>query len=89
MSTEAPRPGRSYCSAVDSYDCLAPAGMRTGMGHAALPGVRRADLLTCGYCQEPVCNNCQSEVDGKPVCLGHDEQELVWWLGLDREGVRA
>lgn len=76
------RPGRSYCNDVSSGDCQAPAGFRTGGGFASSPGVRRADLLTCGYCGEPVCARCSSEVDGKPVCLGHDEEELLYWMGM-------
>lgn len=76
------RPGRSTCSAVESSECEAPAGYRTGMGTYSVPGVRRADLLTCGYCEEPVCRPCSSEVDGKPVCLSHHEEELLWWMGL-------
>lgn len=76
------RPGRSFCSDVSSGACQAPAGYRTGSGTASASGVRRADLLTCGYCGEPVCRECSSEVDGKPVCLSHDETELLWWMGL-------
>lgn len=76
------RPGRSYCSSVTSNSCEAPAGLSTGGGLAGLPGVRRSDLLTCGYCGEPVCRECSSEVDGQSVCESHDEQELLWWVGV-------
>jgi hypothetical protein len=79
---DAPRPGRSYCSQVTSYQCLAPAGYRTGSGSASVTGVRRIDLLTCAYCHEPVCKNCQSEFNGEPVCEGHEPEELADWIGL-------
>lgn len=73
--------GRSYCSSVTSYECEAPAGIRGGGGYAGLPGVRRSALLTCGYCGEPVCKQCSTEVDGKPVCDSHSEGELLDWIG--------
>ena len=76
------RPGRSFCSAVESNECQAPAGVRSGAGYASMSGVRRADLLTCGYCGEPVCGPCSDEIDGKPVCLSHSEVDLMLWMGL-------
>ena len=69
------------CAAVEAYDCEAPAGFRTGSGTATSRGVKRSLLLTCGYCGEPVCSKCATEVDGKPVCLSHNENELLMWLG--------
>ena len=71
---------RGYCAAVESYECEAPAGYRTGMGSASAP--QQTGLLRCGYCGEPVCSKCSSEVDGKPVCLTHSEAELLDWMGL-------
>lgn len=76
------RRGRTYCAAVESNDCEAPAGFRTGAGHASLPGVHRDDLLVCGYCGERVCRPCSNEVDSQPVCLSHDESELMEWMDL-------
>lgn len=85
------RPGRSYCAAVESNSCQAPAGFANGMGHAALPGVRRADLLTCAYCGEPVCRACSDTMTPPeffrdqtpvPVCLSHPEDHLADWLGV-------
>lgn len=83
--------GRSYCNAVESYDCEAPAGIRTGNGVGSLPGVKRSELYTCGYCDEPVCGKC-SDVMTPPaffknqapvrVCLLHSPNELATWLGL-------
>lgn len=72
-----PRPGRSYCTPVDSYDCLAPAGFASGMGVGSCPGVRRADLHTCSYCGEPVCQNCSSDTSGLGrTCDTHSADEL-------------
>lgn len=85
------RPGRSYCSAVESYECQAPAGFRNGRGSAGLPGVRRADLLTCAYCGEPVCAKCSDTMTPPaffkdqtpvPVCLNHPDDEVAEWLGV-------
>ena len=83
--------GRSFCSDVSSQDCAAPAGLRGGMGYASLPGVKRSELHTCGYCGEPVCSACSGEMEPpaffksqRPVrvCLGHNEDELADWLGI-------
>lgn len=76
-----PRPGRSTCTSVSTYDCLAPAGYRVGSGFASAPGVRRSDLHTCGYCGEPVCNNCKTDfADAGVACDSHSEDELLDWL---------
>lgn len=78
---QAPRPGRSYCAAVENNDCLAPAGVRAGIGFARLPGVRRADLHTCGYCGEPVCHACSSDYgEAGWACDSHDPEDLLVWL---------
>lgn len=79
-----PRPGRSYCSQVTSYDCLAPAGYRSGSLLASAPGVRRMDLLTCAHCGEAVCKNCQGDFNGEPVCNAHEPEELADWIGLTK-----
>jgi hypothetical protein len=71
---------RGYCNAVESSDCEAPAGYRTGRGSVGLP--QRTGLARCGYCDEPVCGPCSTEVDGQRVCLTHDETELALWMGL-------
>lgn len=77
----APRPGRSRCDAVTSYECLAPAGYRTSSGAASVPGVRRADLHTCAYCGEPVCQNCSTSYgDLGRACDSHNEHELLDWI---------
>lgn len=70
-----PRPGRSYCCAVET-DCLAPAGIATGMGTAGMPGVRRADLYTCVLCGQPVCQNCSvvTEATRRRVCVTHNHR---------------
>lgn len=81
----------AYCSAVESYNCEAPAGYRTGRGYAALKGVRKSELLTCAYCEELVCNECVTfmvppaffaDQDPAPVGLDHSPEELADWLGL-------
>ena len=72
---------RGHCSAVTAYDCEAPAGYRAG-GGGVFSCPQKTGLLRCGYCEEPVCRRCSTEVDGKPVCATHPEEELVWWLGL-------
>ena len=77
-----PRPGRSRCDAVTSYECLAPAGYRNASGTASVPGVRRSDLHTCGYCQEPVCHNCSTQYGDKRVCDTHSEDEILDWVDL-------
>jgi hypothetical protein len=83
--------GRSFCTDVSSYECEAPAGIRTGRGTAAMPGVKRSDLHTCAYCQEAVCGACSDTMtppasfkDQSPVrvCLSHAEHELAHWLGV-------
>lgn len=71
---------RGHCSVVESYDCEAPAGISAGGRSASLP--QKTGLLRCGYCWEPVCSKCSSEVEGKPVCLSHTPEELYDWLGL-------
>jgi len=82
-----PRPGRSYCDAVWSYECLAPAGFRSGLGVGSCPGVRRSDLHTCRYCGEPVCENCSSDHDGLGrVCDSHQPEELPGWVQPDAAG---
>lgn len=80
--------GRSYCNAVEAYDCAAPAGFRNARGYAKSPGVMKSELNVCGYCLELVCTPCSSEMEdpftGKPVriCLNHGEHELADWLRL-------
>lgn len=83
--------GRSFCSAVESYDCEAPAGYRSGAGYFAASGVKRSDLHTCAYCCEPVCGPCSDTMtppaffkDQRPVrvCLSHSAEELSVWLGV-------
>lgn len=83
-----PRPGRSYCSVVET-DCLAPAGYRSGAGIASADGVRRADLHTCGYCGEPVCQRCSTDYgpDGF-ACDSHDPAELLSWIQRPRRRTR-
>lgn len=72
---------RGYCIAVESPDCEAPAGFQVGnSGYAEAP--QRTGLARCGYCGEPVCGPCSTEVDGQRVCLTHDETELALWMGL-------
>jgi hypothetical protein len=83
MSHEDPRPGRTYCTAVEDYDCLAPAGISTGAGAAGVPGVLRKDLFICGYCGEPVCLKCSTEFgDLGRSCDNHKPEELMDWLRL-------
>lgn len=76
-----PRPGRSTCSAVESYYCLAPAGVRVGNRVGAVNGVRRSDLHTCAYCGEAVCQECSSDYrDHGRACDSHSPEELLRWL---------
>lgn len=78
---------KTYCSAVESYECEAPAGYRTGMGTASCPP--QAGLLECAYCGEPVCRKCSDVIDDRTVCLSHPEDELMWWLNLQPEEVQG
>ena len=86
------RPGRTYCTAVTSPECQAPAGYGTSAGTARLPGVRKDDLLTCAYCGEPVCGPCSRFVRppvflrdpaSVPVCREHPDEDLSVWRGDD------
>ena len=84
-----PRPGRSHCIAVDSYDCLAPAGFRTMHGSAAAPGVRAADLYECGYCGEKVCHECSTDFgDLGRVCTTHSDDETADWIAAHERADR-
>ena len=83
--------GRSYCNAVESYDCEAPAGYGNGRGSARVSGVHRSELHTCAYCSELVCSECSDETSPPTflkrrglvrVCLSHGAEELADWLGL-------
>jgi len=87
--------GGHYCSAVEAYDCEAPAGYQVGGlggGTCGAPGARPGVLKTCGYCGEPVCGPCSTlmtppefveDQAPQPICLTHNEHELAQWLGLE------
>ena len=71
---------RGHCAVV-GHECEAPTGYAIGgRGRAALP--QQTGLLRCGYCEDAVCRRCSTEVDGRPVCLNHQEEELAIWIGL-------
>lgn len=81
MTTRTLRPGRTYCAAVESYDCEAPAGFRNGSGWASSPGVHRDELHVCAFCKERVCGPCSTEFPGEgKVCNTHEDGELLDWI---------
>lgn len=67
--------GRSYCAAVYSNDCAAPAGFGVGGSVAALPGVRKSELNECADCGDLVCGPCsKTTADGRVICASHAEE---------------